>query len=214
MKYDVNQLKASKDVKGLAKAWWGSSYQEEIADAMAEIGSDEAVAELLNIFRVVPANESVVTVMKALVKIGDVKVVKPIIECLKHHGGFGSSINDVGVNTNLAWILTNIGETVTEPLINVLLEDGDLRVQRWIIEILGYIGDSRAARPIIEHAISNERNRQNAKWYLRWTYANTNDHIKALALIGEPAVAPLRESLNYENRKVQEFVKKALREIE
>ncbi|MFC1894269.1 HEAT repeat domain-containing protein, partial [Chloroflexota bacterium] len=125
--------------------------KEQIADAMMEIVSDEAVAELLDSFRINPVTHS--DSAKALVKIGNAKVVKPIIECLKRNGGFGSSIQDVTLNESLAWILFSIGEPVTEPLINVLKEDGDSRVQMWVIEILGNIGDGRASRPIIEHAI-------------------------------------------------------------
>jgi len=188
--------------------------KEQIADDIVEIGSDEAVAELLDFLKSYSAIKIDIIVAEALAKIGDARFVKPIIESLKSNGGFGSSIRDVSFNETLAWILSSIGEAVTEPLINVLKDDDDERVQMWVIEILGNIRDGRASRPIIEHAISTEIKRQNANRLLRWAYWRTDYHASALALIGEPAVAPLREAMNHENRKIREFAEKVLKKIE
>lgn len=217
MKHDLNQLTASNDVKGLLKAWWSTHKKEEkekIIASVAEIGNKESVIALLEIFWRNPINDDGKLVADTLVQIGDAELIAPIIDCLKNHSGFGTSIRDVGLNQNLAWILSSIGRPLTEPLIKVLIADDDLDVQMWVIGILGKIGDGRAAKPIVDHAVSIERNKQNTKWFLRWTRGNTADHIKALQLIGEPAVAPLREIFNHDNKKVREFAQKALKQIE
>ncbi len=115
------------------------------------------------------------------------------------------------VNNVAAWALTKIGKPAVEFLI-VALNNEDWHVQRYAVEILGNIGDTRAVKPLT--AALKDKN-----WFVQ------EDAIRALQKItgqnlmkcqrGKPAIEPLINAIRDkgENLRIRSEATKALGKI-
>lgn len=109
--------------------------------------------------------------------------VSPLLDALIYHGDDEEAeADDRDVRINAALALGHLGDRqALEPLLQALATD-DLTVRWYVIDALGLLADPRAITPLIAALAHPDIDMRKAAW-------------RALAAIGEPAVAPLLAAL-------------------
>lgn len=146
----------------------------------------------------------------ALGKLHDPRAVEPLIQAL----------SDKKREVNVAAIeaLVEIGEPSVEPLLNFLkCSDGSsmpsYRTCQDACTVLAQIGDQRAVSVIIDWLRRREVFKQQHGWLARLEIGQNGVYVRAFAEIGSPAVTPLKELLQDENKNMRKIAEAALKRI-
>ena len=174
------------------------------AEALSEIG-EPATEALINALAKQPNVNDFVDgrcrIAEVLGKIGDTRAIEPLLSALKE--GNIRKTDDNSLRSFAAKALAKYGETVVEPLIN-MLDDEDRNVRAWAANALGTIGDARAVQPLIN--LFSGKDVYHGDWFVRFSTAN------ALGEIGDDrAVEPLKVALLDSNSDVRQEAAKALK---
>ncbi len=228
----IKQLEADKDVDGLIGQFGWPDLREYAGEALVSIGDLQAAEALVGQLNGDPTGQFGLDVVETLVKIGDVSV-DPLIKLVKEHRILGSSIHDVNLYDRVGLALSKIGKASIESLLQILKEDTYLRIRKFIAKVFGKIGDPSLVEPLIQilkndkmsvaalslGMIGDERGIEpiieilkNLKWHERFSDDYVN-YTNAFILMGKPAIEPLTDALNSENRFVRKIAKQALKKI-
>jgi HEAT repeat protein len=129
-KPDIEKMKQKRDLKGLYKSLKDATLQHDAAQALREIGGEQATELLIQAMR--DEKTKSLIVVQALGKIGDPRAIDPLIGAL--------SDTDLELRKAAAKALGKIGDPVAiDPLKKTLLENSTL-AELVISEALDEIG--------------------------------------------------------------------------
>ena len=157
---DLNRVvRAKKEAEGITEDV-SPEFSEDFA-LLIEQGpsliAEGGYLKVLDLIQVLPAKERVNVQIRTL-------------ECFAHLKGW---VVDKDANCKLSWWsmrqkLINLGDKEATPLLIVLLKDPDQWVRKYAAELLGYIGDERAADALREVAQNDEK--FGVRKYAKWAY--------------------------------------------
>ena len=159
-KQDYNRVvRAKKEAQGITEVV-SHEFSEDfylLIEQGPSLIAEGSYLKVLDLIQVLPAKERVNVQIRTL-------------ECFAHLKGW---VVDKDANCKLSWWsmrqkLINLGDKEATPLLIVLLKDPDQWVRKYAAELLGYIGDERAADALREVAQNDEK--FGVRKYAKWAY--------------------------------------------